>query len=183
MQIDVDVNAADLKSVSDFLLALPREINLAKTRTLRKEVKWVATQLQRKLAEENDMPVSVFKRSAKSSRGFRVRTNTIRNGDTFGQVWSGLNRVKAGYIGKPRQVKKGAWAGRRRFYKGAFVATLKSGHVGIFERAGSGRLPIEEISERIKSVSAEDIEKQIPGRLIKTMDSELNYILNVAKKR
>jgi hypothetical protein len=35
--------------------------------------------------------------------------------------------------------------GKRALLKGAFVATMKSGHVGIFRREGKARLPIEEL--------------------------------------
>jgi hypothetical protein len=35
--------------------------------------------------------------------------------------------------------------GKRTLVKGAFVATMKSGHVGIFRREGKARLPIKEL--------------------------------------
>ncbi|MGD1956349.1 MAG: phage tail protein [Sphingomonadales bacterium] len=48
-----------------------------------------------------------------------------------------------------RQTKKGvtakAW-GKRRLYRGAFVATMRSGHTGAFVREGRKRLPIREMS-------------------------------------
>ena len=48
-----------------------------------------------------------------------------------------------------RQTKQGVSVevnrGKRMLLKGAFVATLKSGHVGIFRRKGKTRLPIEEL--------------------------------------
>jgi hypothetical protein len=48
-----------------------------------------------------------------------------------------------------RQTKQGVSVevnrGKRTLLKGAFVATLKSGHVGIFRRKGKARLPIEEL--------------------------------------
>ena len=48
-----------------------------------------------------------------------------------------------------RQTKQGVSVevnrGKRTLLKGAFVATMKSGHVGIFRRQGKTRLPIEEL--------------------------------------
>jgi hypothetical protein len=48
-----------------------------------------------------------------------------------------------------RQTKQGVSVevnrGKRTLLKGAFVATLKSGHVGVFRRQGKARLPIEEL--------------------------------------
>lgn len=48
-----------------------------------------------------------------------------------------------------RQTKKGASVevnrGKRTLVKGSFVATMKSGHQGVFRRSGKARLPIEEL--------------------------------------
>lgn len=48
-----------------------------------------------------------------------------------------------------RQTKKGVTvqvnAGKRKLVKGAFIARMKSGHVGVFMRMGKKRLPIEEL--------------------------------------
>jgi hypothetical protein len=48
-----------------------------------------------------------------------------------------------------RQTKKGVSVevnrGKRTLLKGAFVATMKSGHEGVFRRRGKARLPIEEL--------------------------------------
>lgn len=48
-----------------------------------------------------------------------------------------------------RQTKKGVSAevhrGRRVVIAGSFIATMKSGHKGVFKRIGSARLPIREL--------------------------------------
>jgi hypothetical protein len=48
-----------------------------------------------------------------------------------------------------RQGKKGVTVevnrGKRTLVKGSFVATLKSGHNGVFKRSGTARLPIKEL--------------------------------------
>lgn len=48
-----------------------------------------------------------------------------------------------------RQTKKGVSVevnrGKRTLLKGAFIATLKSGHKGVYRRRGKARLPIEEL--------------------------------------
>lgn len=56
-----------------------------------------------------------------------------------------------------RQIKKGVSVavnkGKRSVVSGAFLATMKSGHQGIFRRKGKARLPIEELwSTRISDV-------------------------------
>ena len=48
-----------------------------------------------------------------------------------------------------RQTAKGVSVevnrGKRTLLKGAFVATMRSGHEGVFRRRGKGRLPIDEL--------------------------------------
>lgn len=48
-----------------------------------------------------------------------------------------------------RQTSKGVSVevnrGKRTLLKGAFVATMRSGHEGVFRRRGKGRLPIDEL--------------------------------------
>lgn len=48
-----------------------------------------------------------------------------------------------------RQTAKGVSVevnrGKRTLVKGAFVATMKSGHLGVFRRRGKARLPIDEL--------------------------------------
>ena len=48
-----------------------------------------------------------------------------------------------------RQTKKGVSVevnrGKRTLLKGAFIATMRSGHVGVYRRRGQARLPIDEL--------------------------------------
>lgn len=60
--------------------------------------------------------------------------------------------TKAPRLGKRRQgpVDQGGVVvevnrGKRTLVRGAFIATMKSGHEGIFRRVGKGRLPIKEL--------------------------------------
>lgn len=56
-----------------------------------------------------------------------------------------------------RQTKRGVSvnvSGRREIIKGAFIATMDSGHRGVFVRAGESRLPIRELfSTRVSDVA------------------------------
>lgn len=72
-----------------------------------------------------------------------------------GKIWVGLNPWPAGYLSPltPRDMNPeqqanlpGSYA-REFFFKGAFVARMKSGHLGVFRRMHDGarkRLPIAE---------------------------------------
>lgn len=69
-----------------------------------------------------------------------------------GRIWVGLNPWPAGYLSpltpkdmSPEQQANlpGSYA-REFFFKGAFVARMKSGHLGIYRREGKQRFPIKE---------------------------------------
>lgn len=79
----------------------------------------------------------------------KTRTKRMR-----GIVWQGTMSVQAVYGGKPREVKGGVKAGRH-FFPDAFIAVMKSGHVGIFKRMkGSSELEEERIElEQAKSIA------------------------------
>lgn len=73
-------------------------------------------------------------------------------GDISSFAWSlNVSGERVPLIAYPhRQTKKGVSVevnrGKRTLIKGAFIATMKSGHEGVFQRRGKGRLPIKELT-------------------------------------
>lgn len=63
----------------------------------------------------------------------------------FGGKWTrptmGKRKLKGSTVGASVMVKKG----NRKVIPGTFIAKMKSGHVGIFERTGKKRLPIRQL--------------------------------------
>jgi hypothetical protein len=61
-------------------------------------------------------------------------------------------------FGAPRQTKRGVTANTgqgRQLYPSAFIARMQSGHVGVFKRKGTPRLPIAELhGASVASVAA-----------------------------
>lgn len=72
-------------------------------------------------------------------------------GDIAGMEWAlDVSGEPVPLVAYPhRQTKKGVSVsvnrGKRTLVKGSFVATMKSGHKGVFRRRGKARLPIEEL--------------------------------------
>ncbi len=82
-----------------------------------------------------------------------------RNADIDAMVWTMRVTGKQVPLGKypARQTKKGVSVlvnkGQRKLIKGAFIAKMKSGHVGVFVREGKARLPIQHaLSTRVSDV-------------------------------
>ncbi len=74
-----------------------------------------------------------------------------RGGDVAGWEWAlDVSGQPVPLVAYPhRQTRKGVTVevnrGKRTLVAGSFVATMKSGHKGVFRRRGSARLPIEEL--------------------------------------
>jgi hypothetical protein len=90
----------------------------------------------------------------------RIKTSYIRKalslrrpsgGDIAGMEWAlDVSGAPVPLTAYPfRQTKKGVSVevnrGKRTLVKGAFVATMRSGHKGVFRRRGTARLPIMEL--------------------------------------
>lgn len=80
--------------------------------------------------------------------------------DTLHAIVRGVGAPLPLHRFKPRQTKKGvtanAW-GQRRLYPGAFIAEMKSGHVGVFIRKTRKRFPIKELwGSGVAQVMAQD---------------------------
>lgn len=124
MIVSLDI---DKTRVDAFMDAMPRQIFEASAFAVSEASKRGRTQLVGEMKSKLDIPANVWRRWRTSRR---YRRNTA-----FGVVWLGVNELKAAYAGKLRQADGGAYSGKR-FFKGSFVATMKSGHEGIFKRTG-----------------------------------------------
>lgn len=194
------VVAKHLRSVVD---RYDRAITRAKRRATNKTASWVGTQVIRAIARENNVPQKVLrgsrsKATGKMTRGRRGRVfiNKMRSGYDHANVWIGIRPIAAGYLGTPHQFSYGAKVRGRKF-PGAFVATMSTGHVGIFKRSSASRhkpahnvwgttaLPIEE--QYVQLAEARDavagIKRQIPAHLAATLNHELDYELRIKRSR
>jgi hypothetical protein len=168
----VSVNLEELASVQGALTATTGQINRAAARSLNKTLSWAGGQGRRILAEESGLAL-------KSLRS-RVRIGKASRDTLRGSVWFGLAPVKAIYAGSARQTRTGVSA-RGLSYTGAFLATMPTGHLGIFKRRGPARLPIDEqriylayTAEHLSSLGARAHE-----RLRTIFGQEINYELRV----
>ncbi|TAN49045.1 MAG: hypothetical protein EPN21_13245 [Methylococcaceae bacterium] len=173
IRLQVSLDGLD-EAVSEFA-ALPRQIERASKRTIRKVTAFATSQLARQVALTTQIPLSVLIHKGK---GRRISSRIAPDGS--GAVWLGYNPVKSGYIGQLQQDEGGAWARQFYFEKG-FVARMRSGHQGVFKRFGKARLPIDEQTVAMLGAkdAAERVAKLVGPRLRDVMRQELNYEVNV----
>ena len=164
----MDVDARELRRAPG---VVARAWVKAGNRAVSKTARWAVTHGLRGIVQAEGIPVSRLRRRRRAA----IRIKRVF-GAARGTVWFGIRPVPAALAGKPRQLKKGAKAGRS-FYEGSFVATMPSGHTGIFDRKGQARLPITEVMMALTKAPAvlRDVQRQIPDRLQVVLVQELNF--------
>lgn len=172
--IRIRVEVDNIEGVKVALENWPRQARWALRSSINKNVRWTSRQGLRDIARAHEIPLRVL------SRRRRAAYRLARAYTLAGSAWFGTASIAASYLGVPRQTKAGARV-RNKFFPGAFVATMPTGHVGIFRRAGKSRLPITQ--ERVKLDSSLGVLRRLsgllPARLSQTFAQDFNYAVNV----
>jgi len=196
--ITVNIPPADLRETLNWLNAKPAQVERAERRAVNKTLRWAGAFVARTVASQNAVPLRVLTRGGGKRGAIRVRPRLARGREHDGSVWFGANPVKAAYIGRLSQLRRGARAGRH-FFSGAFIAQTNSGHIGVFSRRGGaknssgrdskgrlrkGRLPINEQAVSLQNVAeaARAAQSFIPVRLERTLAQEINFEVNVRSR-
>lgn len=119
----------------------PRRFNRAMSVAVNDTARQTQTVAARAVAKKLGVKVGAAKRQLRLHRSnARTLTATIKP--------SGGSLKLIDFRARHRREDVGATAkvfGTQRTYRGAFIATMKSGHRGVFVRRGAGRLPIREL--------------------------------------
>jgi len=176
IDITLDFDKQDYANMVGALGIADERIHAAAYRTVYKTAKWVNTQFSRALSKETKVAAKFFK---KRLRIYRDDPRALK-----AKVWMGLFKIRASMLGNPQQTRAGVTVGRHRF-PGSFVATMPSGHKGVFKRRGKARLKIDEqqldISEQASKVYRE-MDLKIEDRFLVLMEQEVNYEINKVMK-
>ncbi len=166
-KIRLELDATEVKA---FIKPKPKEIARANRLVMNKLVGSI-TRDSSVIAKKSRVRVIGFKKARV------IKTKAIaRHKRPRAKVWVGGNRILASYLGKPRQLKKGARAGSHFFSK-AFVATMKSGYTSVFKQLVSGKIqeesvPVVELKPELQIILNKH--KSAAGTMLK---SELEKIL------
>lgn len=136
MKLSVDIPAHARRAFEADMRAELRLQERAAVDAINRVARGVRTRSARAIAHGRGLPVRLVNARVRIRKATRARPEA--------RVWIGTYAIKLSRIGKPRQTKKGATAGKRPIIPSAFVATMPSGHTGVFKRRGGARLPIDE---------------------------------------
>jgi hypothetical protein len=141
LAIKVTFDDRSFKEASHILRAVPRAVPRVFSRAINRTVDMAATDLKRRVGEQ------ITARKGEIAKGISKKKATYA--DLTGSI--GAKSFRPGLIAFPgtRQTRHGVsyrisrTVGRKRIEHG-FIATMPSGHRGVFVRGGPSRLPIRE---------------------------------------
>lgn len=126
----------DLKELDRVFRDVPRKVvKPASVTAINKTLKVHQKKLIRNVSKITKIPTKIIKGRIK----FYKATSKFRSG----LLWMSLVPVPLIKLGKGTERGTGVRVGRK-VIKGGFVATMPSGHEGIYKRRGPSRLPIDE---------------------------------------
>lgn len=115
--------------------ALPDQVNLASVFAINRTAEWLKSAASKEISAEKRVKLKIIRDRMKIMRANKKQLAANINAD----MWA----LKGKDLGDMSQSPIGATAGNY-FFKGAFVATMKSSHKGVFRRKGTSKLPIKE---------------------------------------
>lgn len=183
MIINLDQNNCTEKAEM-FLRNLGRQAQPAIARALNRVAKGVPTDSVKEVRKEYNVKAGPVRKSfeIKKAKPAALEARAKASGHkvpliNFGARPSSPGRRKPA-LGVSVQVKK-----QRKVLRHSFVARMKSGHIGVFQREGEFRLPIEQkfgpsIPEMISNEKVINlIQENANERFKKNLDHEIDYVL------
>jgi hypothetical protein len=179
----IRIETRGLRETLTALLATPKQVETAERRAVNKTARWASATAARRIAEANAIPLKAITRGRIGKRG-RVRVRLARRGGISASVWLGTLPVPGAYAGRLTQTRRGARAGRH-FFERAFLATMPTGHRGVYRRVGPASLPIREQTVKLDLAGriVAQVERELPARLSSLLRQELHFELNVRGRR
>ena len=173
--VELEGNAEELARV---LRDYGEEIfDTAKTRAINKTMEQGRTQIRREVSRAVGVPIKLLNRRIRLHRANKRRSEarlfigTVPVAVAEGEKYQKFNRLKTGvsYRGPGGRVRR----------KDAFVATMPSGHTGVFTRRGKARTPIDKVSISISAAARRAahmyMNNVVPQKFPQLLDHELRF--------
>jgi len=160
-------------SVDKALADMPRRLDLAAARALRKTALWLRTHSSREISREL--------RITQSPLRHRYQIHSRSTAKEV-KLWVGLQPISVHYLGTPKQTPTGVAVGHRQ-YDAAFISPMRSTQRLVFRRKGRERLPIEKVTEDWEGPAIgalERWEKRALERFMDLFEHEARYALQSA---
>jgi len=172
-----NLDISDNNEIDNIITAIEaskNQLEVALMRALNKTALWVKSQSVKEIAKEKLLKQKIIRN--------RLQVLKANRKQLIAKVLASLHGVKANQMGSMRQTKTGAKAGKRHF-KGAFVATMPSGHTGIYKRKSRRKLPIREVVFPLEPIASSIIKAITNEKAAQKFTKLLAHEIKFATKR
>jgi hypothetical protein len=140
MSLVIDVRSDLRQTALSLSVNAAKVIEAAAVRSLNRAATTVRAEASRRIRDRYNLKVSVIKNDLRLVRARRgeLEAQVIARGAPIPLIQFGARQTRAGVS---VQVVR---SNPRSILRRVFVARMKSGHVGVYERRGKSRLPIDE---------------------------------------
>jgi len=195
MNVQATVSKTDIAKVRRLLKNVKKDMRKAMVLALNETIKGGKTDVAREVKAEVNLPSRIIRKGPGGRQTFS--TTRARASNPTGRIrTAGKNIPLVHYRKSPKrlsynprkisvQVKK---TGAVHILKHAFIPKLKSGYMGIFERAGKSRYPIEQLfGPRIPDILSNTKPTRraldrIDKRMSKNLDRAVTRVMALNKK-
>ncbi|MCP4021574.1 MAG: hypothetical protein GY729_07015 [Desulfobacteraceae bacterium] len=186
----IDINKHENEKAAAFLMAFGKTAERGIKRAIDRAVKGVRTDAVKAVKKEYNVKPSLIRKSFRIDKsGGILEATAIASGSKIPLIDFGA-RPKKPEGRKPKAGVSVKVKNTRKILKHSFIARMKkSGHVGLFQRRGKDRLPIDEkfsyaIAQMLdKPEIAKEIELNAQQRFSRSLNHEINYALQKAGAR
>lgn len=181
----IDIGNDCIETTSAFLMAFGKEAERAVVRSVNRAVQGIETDGVKLIRQEYNIKAGDVRKAFKIKRAGNgvLEAAAIVSGGRIPLIRFGARPAKLGgrkpLKGVSVLVKKA-----RKTIRHSFVARMKSGHVGVFQRDRNRRLPISEkfslaVPQMLENpVVIEQIQEGVLKRYERTLTHEINLALN-----
>ena len=125
-----------ISKITSNINALPDQVNRASIFAINRTAEWLKSSVSREISAQKRIKLKIIRD--------RIKITKANKKQLFASIAANMWALKGKDLGNMSQASLGAKAGKYMF-EGTFVATMKSGHQGIFKRKTAKRLPIKEL--------------------------------------
>lgn len=177
----IEITSDTIERVETLLAGVPKGAERAFSAAINRGLSHTKTQAFKRVKEVYAVKQSALDEATKT-RIEKASTGNLAGYVSFSGVKIPLYKfsVTPKEVGTGRKVRAGVMKGGGAIFQDAFIARMKSGHTGIFERVTSKRFPIEEKMglSAAQMVQREEIIDQLSQEAQEKVDERLKHEIN-----
>jgi len=179
----IEISVEEMQKAQKLLAGIPKGTERAFSSAINRGLSYAKTQALREVRQVYAVKQSQFN-NATVTRVQNASAGRLTGYIAFSGVKIPLYQFNVSHSSGGKKVRAGLKKGSWTAFEHAFVAQMQNGHIGIFERVGNERIPIEEImglsgAQMVGNGEiVEKLTKAVQEKVNERVEHEINRILN-----